>query len=135
LWAAAAKSVVTIWAESSGRMRQFEYKLSLGDGSQGLDHRYNGYTMMAPGRLLRMGVTATNVRGFAVDDKTTIAVLVNGEAQRDYQVSTSENERSAYTIFDTPLEVEAGSAINFMTARIDAAASATIVSLLIELDL
>lgn len=137
----AIKPVITIWAEHSGRMDKFEYKFSFGDGSQGVDHRYCGYTMMSAGRILRMGLCATNANGFAAG-KTTVTVMVDGEANRDYKVSKTEDSRSAFTVFDgssedktTPLEVSPGSVINFMSTRADPKATATVVSLLIELDL
>ena len=112
-------------------MDQFEYKFSFGDGLEGL--RRSGYPMIANGRVLRMGLTAITRVGNA--EKTTVCIVVNGEPQRDHKVSKPEGEYSAAIIFGRPLEVGLGDVLNFMPTRTDTGAVATVVSLLIELDM
>ena len=124
------KPIITIWAEGRGRIDQFEYKFSFGDGLEGL--RRSGYPMIANGRVLRMGLTAITHVGNA--RKTTVCITVNGEPQRDYKVSKLEGEYSAATIFGRPLEVGIGSVLNFMPTQTDTGAVTTVVSLLVELD-
>ena len=74
--------------------------------------------MVTSGRFLRMGLLAIT-REVNNTGKTTVCLLVNGEAQRDYKVTTSEGDHLAATMFGRALEVGFGSVINFMPTRTD----------------
>ncbi len=50
------KPLITVWAEESGSLSSDEYEWSFGNGVTG--NTNSGYTMMAAGRALRMGLAA-----------------------------------------------------------------------------
>jgi len=53
------KPVITIWAEIYGPINSLQYEWSFGSSAAGgRGHRKLGYTMMADGRVLRMGMSA-----------------------------------------------------------------------------
>ena len=54
--AAQVKPLIMIWAEGRGRIEQFDYSYSFGDGVEG--HNRSGYPMLAAGRVLHMGLMA-----------------------------------------------------------------------------
>ena len=90
----------------------------------------SGYTMMAPGRVLRMGLTATSSRGVA-----KVNLVVNGTEQTSYGVTKPAGLYSGTSIFETPLEVAPGDRLNFRSATSNRNILAAVVSLLIELDM
>jgi len=55
------KPLITVWAEASGEISGEEYKLSFGSGFEGRGRRRSGYTMMAQGRILKMGMAASSI--------------------------------------------------------------------------
>lgn len=125
-----ASLVITIWAEHSGPLQEGLYKFSFGNGSEGLANRYSGYPLLADGKVVRMGISATNPKGFAAG-KTAVALVVN--SVNGYRVVKSEGQKTAFKIFQKPLEVAAGSAINFVPTIADPDATAVVVALLIQL--
>ena len=126
-----AKPVITIWAEGSGCINKFNFKLYFGDRLEGLHH--SGYPMTSAGRVLRMGLVAVKNNG-AYAQKTMVYLVVNGEAQCEYKVTKPEDVNAGATIFADPLEVGINDVINFMPVRTDVRAVTTVVSCLIELD-
>ena len=52
------KQVITVWTEERGTVNDGQYEWAFGNGSDGRNHAQCGYTMLAPGRTLRMGLTA-----------------------------------------------------------------------------
>jgi len=53
------KPIITIWAVQNGVIKNQKFEWSFGSGAEGRTHRHSGYTMMASGRILRMGLGAT----------------------------------------------------------------------------
>ena len=101
----------------------------------GRGHRKLGYTMMADGRVLRMGMSA-HVEGRPVDGAARVTIAVNGrERGLDYSVLTPANSHHGTSVFDTPLELLSGMRINFQSYSNNPAATSAVVSLLIELDI
>lgn len=64
-----------------------------------------------------------------------VGISVNGVKNTTYFVSKVTSKKSAYTIFHTPLTVEAGSVINFHSMTPSSDAKNSVVSVLIELEL
>ena len=139
------KPVITIWAEEKGALSVGALEWSFGNGSDGLAHALSGYTMMAPGRIIRMGLSLN-----LPDVKLKVAVTVNQAIAPvgDFSVTKDFDTNSGTAIFSTIWEVNQGDRINFQTReiyekqqggtprRINGVSSATgIVCLLIELDL
>ena len=123
------KPVITVWAEETTGLNRGQYEWSFGNGSDGRDHQRSGYTMMAHGRIIRMGLCS----GTTTED-LVVNVTVNGD-DTSYGVRRERGAVSAYNIFPTPLEVRAGSVINFVSRVTARLAASSIVALLIELDL
>jgi len=49
--------IITIWAEENGVIKNQKFEWSFGSEAEG--HRHSSYTMMAPDRMLRMGLGGT----------------------------------------------------------------------------
>ena len=72
------KPVITIWAERYGPINSLQYEWSFGSSAAGgRGHKKLGYTMMADGRVLRMGMSA-HVDGRPVDGAARVTIAVNG---------------------------------------------------------
>lgn len=123
------KPIITVWAEESTGLNKGQHEWSFGNGAEGRDHSRSGYTMLAPGRITRMGLCS----GTTTDD-IEVKVTVNGE-DTTYGVTRMRGARSGYNIFPTPLELRAGSVVNFVSRVTARLASSSIVTLLIELDI
>ena len=129
------KPLITIWAEEKGPLNFLEREWSFGDGASGRQP-FRGYTMMAAGRVLRMGLS-----GAKSDSATTTApvagvtIMVNGESIKEYAVHKAKGFFASYSTFDPPLEVAAGNIINFISHTNSPDLAGAVVSLLIELDL
>ena len=131
------KPYVTIWAKRSGSFTG-PYQFSFGGGaSTGRDQHYCGYVMMTNGRVMRMGLAATNKHGMAAGE-LTVTLVVNGEPNSQFHITKGCQQFSVFTMLDSPLEINPGDRINFMSSREDqeeSNATAVTVSALIQLDL
>lgn len=126
--AQARKPIITVWAEEKGPIRNNAFEWSFGDGAAGVAH--SGYTMMAPGRVLRMGLAA-NSSG----DVAKVNLVVNGIEHISYGVTKPAGQYSGTSSFETPLEVSTGDRLNFRSAMSNRNILAAVVSLLIELNI
>ena len=129
----ARKPLITVWAEENGSIVNGNYEWSFGNGRDGESHRQIGYTMLASGRVLRMGLSATTSSG--PSNESRIVIAVNGVVYANYTVIKPTNQYSGTTTFQTPLEVSEGDRINFRSASTNTSVIGAVVSLLIELDL
>ena len=89
--------------------------------------------MLAAGRIIRMGLSATTSSGPSGESKVVLAV--NGGVHADYLVTKPDSQYTGTTTFPTPLEVSEGDRINFRSASANNRVTKACVSLLIELDL
>lgn len=123
------KPLITVWAERKGTLGTGRYEWSFGAGANLPMH---GYTMMAAGRVLRMGLTAT--RSTAPPSTTaTVVIVVNETTQTSYGVTS--DQYSGTKTFGTPLELAQGDRVNFRSATTNEDVLTAVVSVLIELDL
>jgi len=127
------KPIITIWAEQNGVIENQKFEWSFGSGTQGRTHLHSGYTMIASGRILRMGLGAT-VRNTAIPFEATVNVVVNGREKEGYSVTIPRNCHSADRRFSTPLELFLDDRINFRSASGNPNVTIAVVSLLIQLD-
>ena len=127
------KPVITVWAEENGSIQNGRYEWSFGNGAEGEDHRQSGYTMLAPGRVIRMGLCATTSLGPPGESKVVLAV--NGDVHANYVVTKPDTQYTGTITFGTPLELAKGDRINFRSASTNTGVTKACVSLLIELDL
>jgi len=130
------KPVITIWAERYGPINSLQYEWSFGSSAAGgRGHRKLGYTMMADGRVLRMGMSA-HVDGRPVDAPARVSIAVNGRGRGlGYTVLIPANSYHGTTVFDQPLELASGMRINYQSFSNNPAVTSAVVSLLIELDI
>ena len=126
------KPLITIWAEESGTFGNGNYEWSFGNGSSGAAHANCGYTMMAPGRVLRMGLAVSTARG--PPGAATVNIVVNGTENTAYDVTKPSGQYSGTSTFATPLELAERDRINFRSAITNDIVTHAVVSLLIELD-
>ena len=125
------KPLVTVWAENNNAISSGEYQWSFGNGANGNPN--NGYTMMAAGRILRMGLTATAERA-PPPSGVTVTIVVNGVEVPAYRVVKRTGQYSGTTTFRNPLQIAEGFIINFRSRSTNNAVASAVVSLLIELD-
>ena len=127
------KKIITVWAEESGPLRAASPEYAFGNGASGLAHGDCGYTMMCKGRILRMGICSVGIGGFATE-LVKVGITINGTPSSTGILKKVTGQRSAFTIFDSPIKISAGSVLNFVTLEDCPKANITIVNLLIELD-
>ena len=127
------KPVITVWAEQNGPLTAGEREWSFGDGATGTTLR-KGYTMMAPGRILRAGLAvATNNPSLL--PAASVLILVNG-IPTQYGVIMKTNVSHSVSIrYLNPLEVNRTQVIGLKTLTSSPEVKSATVSLLIELDL
>jgi hypothetical protein len=128
------KPLITVWAEENGIIDNNEYEWSFGNGGSGANHAKCGYTMMAPGRVLRMGLAASTVASDPPGG-ATVNVVINGAENTDYGVTKPKGKYSGTSIFATSLELAQGDRINVRSAISHHSITCAVVSILIELDL
>lgn len=130
------KPYITIWAERNGPFTG-PYQFSFGGGSTGRDQHHCGYVMMSKGRVMRMGLAATTNLGQPAGD-IKVTLVHNGQPHGRFHLTKRHPQFSEVTVFDSPLELNPGDKLGFMSSREDYAepnATAVIVSALIQLDL
>ena len=142
------KPLITIWAEESSRIDAGAYEWSFGNGASGQTHADCGYTMLAAGRVLRMGLAArpttatgtvpASITGRVLTEMATrsvkVKIVVNGTVKSTYGITKQSSENSSTVTFGTPLELAEGDRVNFKSITTNPVPCA-VVSLLIELDL
>ena len=126
------KPVISIHAEEVGPIEAGEYEWSFGNGSSSDGHATCGYVMMAPGRLLRMGLSSSTSSG-ATNNQTTVQIVVNGVVDNAFRVTKNIFEYSGNITFITPREVSQGDVINCRSFNSDELAAHSVVCALIEL--
>ena len=127
------KPIITIWAEERGPLVSGEFEWSFGSGSDGSDHGKVGYVMMVAGRILRMSISSAT-RNSLADEIVNVAVTVNGEHIKGYEISKPSGRYSSNIVFQHPLDLALGDIVNFQTLDTARISSAGIVALLIELN-
>ena len=127
------KPLITVWAEEKGPIDDGGYEWSFGNGASGAAHANCGYTMMAAGRVLRMGLAASASTSTPL--VATVNIVVNGTDHKLYRVTKSSGHYSGTTTFGTPLELAQGDRVNFRSVLNTTDITSAVVSLLIELDL
>ena len=131
------KPLITIWAETRGNHDMTEAEWSFGASGRGLPHLHNGYPMACGGRIVRMALSVVgSVAGANGEspDEAIVSLLVDGTIPRSNFLRKQAGEQVSMITFTPPIEVAAGSVINFLSRK-DCPARSSIVSVLIELDL
>lgn len=126
------KPLITIWAETRGNHDVAEAEWSFGASARGLPHLHNGYPMSCSGRIVRMALSVVGVNGETTDE-AIVSLLVDEKLPRSNFLSKPSGDKVAMITFTPPIEVAAGSVINFLSRK-DCPAGSSIASLLIELD-
>ena len=86
------KHLITIWAEARRSLEAGKFEWSFGDSNR---HSGNiGYTMLSPGKILRMGLSL----GGGGQDDAGVQLVVNGETFGLYQVYKGHGQRSAVEV-------------------------------------
>ena len=127
------KPLIAVWAEQTGPLTAGKREWSFGDGSNRSPPYYNGYSMPASGRILRISINIAT-SGRHVTPAAKVRIMING-APTSYFVSKPNGSSSFSVIFGTPLKVRGASVIDFKTETSSSEIKGATVSLLIELDL
>ena len=103
------KPVITVWAEKKGALSTDSFEFGFGNGGRA---EQTGYMMMCDGRIKQMAVNVQKERG-----RAWIMISVDGKEQDDYHILLTGEQTTLkdYNTFKTPLEVKAGSIINFVS--------------------
>ena len=123
-----------MWAEEVGPITMGHAEWSFGDRGSGASHRKSGYCIPVSGQIIRMSLTSVTQTGEG-SDSATVSLIVNGLRKPDYGVTKETGKISAYTIFESPCEVQAGDVINFYSKTALSNARNSVVAVLIEIDL
>ena len=124
------KPIVTVWAEEKGNFERGAFEWSFGNGSDGRQHSLSGYTMIAPGKIIRAGL-ASDLR----QKLLKVNITVNGRPT-NLSVEKPVGSHSAVAVFDEAVHVSQGDRINFRTTqRTDNTAGCGVATLLIELEM
>ena len=125
------KPVITVWATERGRLNAGTMEWSFGHGSS---TRHTGYTMLTNGRVLCMGIASNHSGGN--QENVTVKLTVNGDPIDECTVTQTAGNSSGVTTFHNDLqEVRQADILNFITVTENENALASVVTLLIELDL
>ena len=119
------KPLITLWAEESASLNNNSAEWSWGNGGAGSDY---GYPMMYDGRILRASASFT-----PNNNSATISIRKNGNEEVG-QFTKVLNQSTTITNFDTPLELEQGDYITFITLSVSGTTTRGVVGLVIELD-
>jgi len=103
-----------VWAEESGKIDSGKFEWSFGNGASGSAHANSGYTMMATGRVLRMGLSA--YRNVSASGAAKVNIEVNRIEQTSYGVIKPSRQYSGTITFAIPLELAKGDRVNFRSA-------------------
>ena len=126
------KPLITVWAEARGNHDMAEADWSFGCSTRGNAHLHNGYPMMCGGRITRMALSVVTMDGKSPHE-AIVSILIDGKIPSQNFIRKRPGEKVATIVINPPIEVAAGSAINFISRK-DCVARSSIVSLLIELD-
>jgi hypothetical protein len=130
---APAKPLITICAEARGKLEADMYQWGVGPAVAEASLA-TGYVMLAPGKILRMGLTV-GFRGQRIDD-AGVVLVVNGSSYPSYSVTKQARQKVATKTVTPPLQVDEGDEITFRTMlSTDGSITSAVVNLLIELDL
>ena len=122
------KPIITIWAQQKGVLRAGNYEWSFGAGDM---NARSGYCMPVSGRIIRGCLSSNNNQN--ASGLCTVSITIAGQSDPQLLIKPSNTYSSVIT-FNPPIEVSQYDLINFRTAS-NAAATNSLVSLLIELDL
>jgi hypothetical protein len=128
----ARKPIIAVWAEEGHALLTDSYEWSFGDSSTGPDHKKAGYPLAINGRILRMSLVSV-LKTSAAGGRVKVNIAVNGQ-ETTYGITKPAGQSTSYVTFETPLEVTAGSTINFVSKSSNPSVSANTVALLIELN-
>ena len=124
------KPVITVWAEEKGNFEHGAFEWSFGNGFDGRQQSVSGYTLMAPGRIMRGGL-ASDLRTKLLK----VAVTVNGRLS-GLAIEKPVGEHSVVAVFEDSVKLDQRDRINFKTIqRTDNTPGCGVATILIELDL
>ena len=129
------KPLITIWAETRGNHDVAEAEWSFGAAARGAPHLHNGYPMLCSGRVIKMALSVVGSNGSSPHE-ALVSMLVDGKPidHGRSNLRKPPNEQVTVLTLSPPIEVAAGSVINFLSRK-KCPAKVSIVSLLIEVDL
>lgn len=114
------RKIISIYAGIDGSIRTNQ-NFNFGDGG-GI------YVMSFPGQILSISLVSLKTN----KDDISVTINVNGKEPYGYGISLGSNLHGYYN-FDTPLKVDAGDMIGFVSKSNNSACINTLVSLTIEL--
>ena len=125
------KSYITVWAEEHDSLRQGKLQWSFGDGSE--NNSNYGWPSPVDGKIIH-----GNICGFSGSNQAAeiiVCLVHNGSDKTDYEIVKEANSPSSYTVFRTPLDINAGDRINFRSKTTNGSVTHAIVNILIQIDI
>ena len=124
------KPVISIMATERGPLTVDRFEWNFANERP---NENGGYVMTSPGRLVRLGLKCVLSQP---EELIMVALTVNGNTHdKYYNVTQLAGANSGTRTFETPLELNEGDVINFISASTNPYPTASYVTALIELDL
>ena len=108
------KQFITVWAETRSSLSVDAFEWSFGARGTGSGHSLAGYPMPIAGTLIGMGLSLS-----LLEFKVKVIVTIDSvPTPVDASVTKNYGSFSGYSTFRIPIEVGAGTRINFQTREI-----------------
>lgn len=124
------KPVITIWAEENGSINLDQLEWSFGNGTENSVNY--GYCLPVKGKIFAGSLTASASGNAPGEIKVNL--VVNANERSDYQITKPDNVFCNHITFQTPLSLDAGDRINFVSKTNKGLVTHALVSLLILID-
>ena len=124
------KPVITIWAEENGSINLDQLEWSFGNGTENSVNY--GYCLPVKGKIFAGSLTASASGNAPGEIKVNL--VVNANERSDYQITKPDNVFCNHITFQTPLSLDAGDRINFVSKTNNGSVTHALVSLLILID-
>ena len=108
------KQIVTVWAETRSSLSVDAFEWSFGARGTGSGHSLSGYPMPTAGTLIGMGLSLS-----LLEFKVKVVVTIDSvPTPVDASVTKNYGSFSEHSTFRIPIQVGAGTRINFQTKEI-----------------
>ena len=122
--------MITIWAEENGSINLDQLEWSFGNGTENSVNY--GYCLPVKGKIFAGSLTASASGNAPGEIKVNL--VVNANERSDYQITKPDNVFCNHITFQTPLSLDAGDRINFVSKTNNGSVTHALISLLILID-
>ena len=124
----AKKSHLIIWAEENGATTDGNLEWSFGNGAE--NNVNFGLCIPVKGKITK--ATLSSTAGSSPSAEMKVNIIIDGSEVTTHQIKKRTGNYSDVTIFQTPIEVDDGDRINFISRSTNSSVTHAVVSVLIE---